>query len=139
MLRERRSPSLFRAAAFVSFLVAADVSLTDLFVKAKSEFKAGSYESSLATLQRLDDASRSTAAAVDRAKLDPAIAFYRGVNLAALGRNDEAAAEFRAYLAFPSPAARLDPSVYPQRVVDLYARVKAESKSAAPVPDGGFA
>src|SRR5262245_11152362 len=143
MLRKLGSSSFVRAAVFVSFLAAADGSLTDLFVQAKSQFKEGSYESSLATLQKLDDASHAPGAAVDRAKLDPAIAFYRGVNLAALGREEEATAQFRVYLSSPSPAARLDPSVYSKRIVDLYAKVRAESraesKGAPSGSDGGLA
>jgi GWxTD domain-containing protein len=140
MLRKLGFPSIVRVGAFAVLMAAPDVSLTDLFVQAKSEFKVGAYESSLATLQRLDEASREPGSDAARTKLEPAIAFYRGVNLAALGKEDDAAAQFRAYLASPSPAARLDPSVYPKRVVDLYGRVRAESKSgAAAGPDGGLA
>jgi GWxTD domain-containing protein len=116
-----------------------DISLTDLFVQAKTQFKAGAYETSLATLQRLDEASRAPGSDAAREKLEPAIAFYRGVNLAALGKSDEAAAQFKMYLAFPSPATRLDPSMYPRSVVDLYAQVRAESRGPAALPDAGLA
>jgi GWxTD domain-containing protein len=137
MLRQLR---LLRALPTLGlFLLAPDPSLTDLFVQAKAEFKAGSYETSLATLQKLDEASRGPGSEEARAKLEPALAFYRGVNLAALGRNDEAAAQIRQYLVSPSAAARLDPSVYPQRVVDLYARMRAESTGGASSSDSGLA
>jgi GWxTD domain-containing protein len=124
------------ATAFA--LNAAPDALTDLFIRAKAEFRNGEYEKSLATLKALDEASRPPGLAASREKLEPAIAFYRGANLAALGRDDEAAEQFRTYLASPHPAVRLDPSTYPRRVVDVYARVRAET-TGAPAGTSGLA
>lgn len=104
--------------------------LTDVFMKAKAQFKNGAYEASLSTLQTLDEASQAPGLESSRQKLEPAIAFYRGANLAALGRSGEAKTEFEKYLA-STRAARLDPALYPKSVVDLFNQTRDEVQAAA--------
>ena len=128
--------------ALVSLLLAARGSaqdprvaeLTDLFAKAKAQFRGGAYAESLATLQKLDAALGAPELATAREKTSAAIAFYRGADLAALGRGEEARREFRAYLE-KSPATKLDPSMYPKSVLDAFEAARAElypSATAAP-------
>ena len=93
--------------------------LTDLFAKAKAQFRGGGYADSLATLEKLDTAARAPGLEAVREKILPAISFYRGADLAALGRAAEARWEFRIYLE-SAPVARLDPGMYPRAVVDAF-------------------
>jgi GWxTD domain-containing protein len=91
-------------------------SLPELFQKAKEQFKLGSYEKALATLDVLETESRREGFEKDRHALEPGLLFYRGASLAALGRADEARAAFQGFLAF-QPNAHLDPALYPKAVV----------------------
>lgn len=114
--------------------------LTELFNRAKGQFTHGAYDASLATLQVLDEEGRKPEFETSRKKLEPAVAFYRGANLAALGRSAEARTAFEAYLAAsPAPAARLDPGAYPKAVVELYRSVRGESPRARESDEGGLA
>ena len=83
-------------AALVLTLFAA--TLPELFKQAKDEFSAGNYQKSLADFETLDAESQKPGLEADRAKLAPIILFYRGANLAALGRKDEARAMFERVL-----------------------------------------
>ncbi len=134
----------FLAGALVSLLLATRGSaqdpriaqLTDLFAKAKAQFRGGAYTESLATLQKLDTALGAPDLAAAREKTSPAIAFYRGADLAALGRGEEARREFRVYLE-KSPATRLDPSMYPKSVLDAFEAVRADfAPPASAAPSG---
>ena len=81
-------------------------SLGEIFNRVKTEFSQGDYKRSLADVDALDAASQQPAAASERPKLVGVIAFYRAANLAALGRADEAKAEFINVLDepyFPAP------------------------------------
>jgi GWxTD domain-containing protein len=106
-----------------------EAALTELFVKAKAQFRGGGYDASLAMLQKLDEASRDPGLEAIRQKLIPAMAFYRGANLAARGRNAEARKEFGVYLA-SSPPMKLDPSMYPKSVIEAFNEAREESGSA---------
>jgi GWxTD domain-containing protein len=99
--------------------------LTELFAKGKAQFRGGSYADSLATLEKLDAAARAPGLEDAREKIQPAVSFYRGADLAALGRGDEARREFRLYLE-SAPAARLDPAMYPRAVIDAFEATRAE-------------
>lgn len=106
--------------------------LNDLFQKGKTETKMGSYQSSLATFQKLDELSLQPGNEQARVKLEPLIAFYRGVNLAALGDKDAARKEFEIYLvAFP--AAHLDPAMFPKAAVEVFNK----TRDSAPRTAGG--
>lgn len=95
------------------------MALPDLFRKAKEQVKLGSFEAALSTLQEIDAASERPGLEKDRAALQPSLAFYRGVCHAALGKDDEARAEFGIYLE-SSPNARLDPAMYPRKVIAAF-------------------
>lgn len=115
--------------------------LTDLFTRAKAQFRGGGYEASLATLQKLDEQSREPGLEAAREKLAPAMAFYRGADLAALGRKAEAKKEFETYLV-SAPATRLDPSMYPKAVLQIFDEARDAMSSAGaspPVSDTGLA
>ena len=115
--------------------------LPDLFQKGKTEFKLGSYDSSLKTFNLLDELSRRPGFEAERHKLGPVIAFYRGANLAALGDAVSAKKEFRAYL-MSSPSVRLDPGVFPQAVIRAFESARAEAQkginSGSSAPQGGI-
>jgi GWxTD domain-containing protein len=126
-----------RAAVCVSLLLlvavsaAAELSLPDLFKRAKERFAAADYKGSLADFEMLDAVSARTGFENDRAKLLPVITFYRGANLAALGKKDEAKEAFVAYLTFVPRAAIASPG-FPKATVDLFeqARNEANNRSA---------
>jgi GWxTD domain-containing protein len=71
----------------------------------------------------------------DREALRPSLAFYRGVCHAALGREEEAREHFRVYLE-ATPNARLDPAMYPRKVVAAFeAAQKASPPAAGPAEE----
>ena len=116
----------------------AQASLNDLFQRGKTEFKMGSYAASLETFKKLDEASLQPGNETARAKLEPLIAFYRGVNLAALGQTDAARKDFETYLA-AFPTAHLDPAAFPRPVITVFdqTREKVRPQSAARAPGAG--
>lgn len=107
-------------------LFAADITLPDLFKRAKDEFAAGSYQRSLADFELLDTASAQPGLENDRAKLIPVVTFYRGANLAALGRKDDAKDAFVNYLAYV-PAAAIASPPFPKTTVDLFEAARKEA------------
>ena len=111
--------------------------LTELFAKAKAQFRGGSYADSLATLEKVDSATRAPGLEAAREKILPAVSFYRGADFAALGRNEEAHREFRIYLE-SAPAARLDPAMYPRAVIDAFQATREElrGRDSAAEPAG---
>jgi GWxTD domain-containing protein len=107
--------------------LAADIPLPELFKRAKDEFAAGRYKESLADFELLDTNSARPGFENDRAKLIPVVTFYRGANLAALGRKDDAKAAFAAYLGFAPNAAIASPP-FPKATVDLFEQARKESR-----------
>ena len=69
----------------------------------------------------------------DREALRPSLTFYRGVCHAALGKDEEARGEFRAFLE-ASPNTKLDPTMYPKKVITAFE--EAQKGMAAQQPDG---
>jgi GWxTD domain-containing protein len=129
----------FAAPVFLLFLAstfAPAASLPDLFLKAKQQFRLGSYSASLETLDRLAAESEEPGNEAYRAQLRPALAFYRGACLAALGRADEARTQFETFLTY-QPGASLDPSAYPPQVLaafrDAHREVPSERKKASAI------
>ena len=133
-----------------SFLAA---TLPELFQKAKSEFRLGSYAAALATLETLEKESAQPGLEVERAALLPGLLFYRGASEAALGRQNEARQAFEQFLSH-QPDAQLDPASYPKSVIaalesareSLRREVRsaegptlAEAFRAFPRPDAGGA
>lgn len=105
---------------------AADVTLPDLFKRAKDEFAAGSFQRSLADFDLLDSLSAKPGLEKDRAKLIPVITFYRGANLAALGRKVDAKEAFITYLGY-TPGAAITSPPYPKGTVDLFEQARKEA------------
>jgi GWxTD domain-containing protein len=111
---------------------AAAATLPELFGKAKEQVKLGSYEAALTTLQEIDTLSQQPGLEKDREALRPSLTFYRGVCHAALGKDEEARGEFRAFLE-ASPNTKLDPAMYPKKVITAFEEAQ---KGMAPLPDG---
>jgi GWxTD domain-containing protein len=111
--------------------IAADPPLPELFRRAKDKYAAGDYKGSLADFELLDTTSAKPENAAARAKLIPVVTFYRGANLAALGRKAEAKDAFIVYLAY-TPTATIASPPYPKATVDLFeqARKEAAGRSA---------
>jgi GWxTD domain-containing protein len=109
---------------------AADITLPDLFKRAKDEFAAGSYQRSLTDFELLDSTSAKPGFESDRAKLIPVVTFYRGANLAALGRKDDAKEAFITYIGYV-PTAGIASPPFPKATVDLFevARKEAAGRS----------
>ena len=130
--RVSRRLALFLLFALPAVLPAA--TLPELFRKAKDEVKLGSYDSALKTLEELEAGANQPGFEKDKAALAPVLAFYKGVCHAALGKTDEARAEFTTYLA-TSPNASMDPAMYPKKVVAAFEETR---KASAPAKvDGG--
>ena len=130
-----RLRALLSVPALAAFLLPssalAEPSLGELFQRGKTESRMGSYERSLATFQELDQLSRQSGNESERVKLEPLIAFYRGVNLAALGQKDAARKEFEIYLA-SFPGARLDPAMFPKAAVELFDKTRENARAQRP-------
>jgi len=106
---------------------AADISLPDLFKRAKDKFAAGDYKSSLADFDQLDALTNKPGLENDRAKLLPVITFYRGANFAAMGQKNEAKNAFVTYLGF-MPAAAIASPPFPKATVDLFEQARKETR-----------
>jgi GWxTD domain-containing protein len=111
---------------FTITVLAADPSLPDLFKRAKEKFAAGDYKGSLADFELLDTNSAKPGFENDRAKLLPVVTFYRGANMAALGRKSEAKDAFIAYLGFV-PTASIASPPFPKTTVDLFEQARNEA------------
>jgi GWxTD domain-containing protein len=110
-----RRPTLF----FLLVLVAGSLTAAtpaELFQKAKTQFKLGAYTDSLKTLDELDRQGRLPENEKYSESMRPSVAFYRGANLAMLGRSAEARTSFQVFLAY-RPDSVLDPASYPKEVV----------------------
>jgi GWxTD domain-containing protein len=108
--------SLASCCFFIATLSLASTPLPELFQQAKQQFNQASYSDALKTLDEMVRRSAEPENEKYRAGMAPALAFYRGACLAALGRKDEARAEFETYLA-SKPNAQLDPAGYPKKVI----------------------
>lgn len=136
-----RRPLISSLLLFVVVSVSAATStLPELFLKAKEQFRLAAYSEALATLVELQTQSERPGNEAYRTSLAPGLAFYRGACLAALGRREEARAEFEQYLAY-QPNASLDPSIYPPRVIAALDEARAGMQKGArePARTGSFA
>ncbi len=122
----------------ISFLAVA--SLSELFQKAKEEFKLGSYTQALETLNALDAQSQKPGSEKLRAALLPGLLFYRGASLASLGRKEEAREAFEVFLSY-QPNAQLDPALYPRPVITALqsARESLAKRGTQPLEEGTLA
>lgn len=106
--------------------LASEPTLPELFKRAKDKFASGDYKGSLADFELLDRNSAKPGFENDRAKLVPVVTFYRGANLAALGRKNDAKEAFIAYLASTPNAAIASPP-FPKATVDIFELARQES------------
>jgi GWxTD domain-containing protein len=104
-----------------------------LFAKAKEQFRLASYADALKTLEKLEQVAGAPEFEKDRVALLPALSFYKGASLAALGRTGEALAHLEIFLTY-QPNVSLDPGIYPKKVVAALeeARRSLSKKAAAP-------
>ncbi len=109
------------------------MALPDLFRKAKEQVKLRAFDSALSTLEQIDAASQQPGLERDRQALRTSLAFYKGVCHAALGKDDEARLEFQAYLD-SSPNTRLDPAMYPKKVITTFEEVQRSAGPQAEEP-----
>ena len=107
-------------------IFAADPSLPELFKRAKEKFAAGDNKGSLSDFELLDTNSAKPGFENDRAKLLPVVTFYRGANMAALGRKAEAKDAFIAYLGFV-PTASIASPPFPKTTVDLFEQARNQA------------
>jgi len=116
----------------------AAATLPEIFKQAKDAFGRGDYKQSLADFDLLDSESQKPGFEADRAKLGPVILFYRGANLAALGRKEEAKEAFISYLAFMPNAAIASPP-FPKAVVAAFDMAVKESAGRSNTVTAAFA
>lgn len=128
-----RSLSAFCLAVLLFTLSSfgADSVLPGLFKRAKDAFAAGDFKSSLSYFELLDSESAKPGLEADRMKLIPVVTFYRGANLAALGRKDEAKEAFISYLGYVPTAAIASPA-FPKATVDLFEQARKEAAGRSP-------
>jgi GWxTD domain-containing protein len=93
--------------------------LGELFARVKAKVAAGSYAEGLLALGELEAEAKKPGNEKALAPLRPAAAFYRGVCLAALGKPDEAKAEFAVFVA-ANPDRGIDRKAYPASVVAAF-------------------
>lgn len=106
--------------------IAAGPTLPDLFKSAKDKFARGDFQGSLAGFELLDTISAKPGFEADRAKIIPVVTFYRGANLAALGRKADAKEAFIIYLTYTPGAAIVSPP-FPKTTVDLFEQARKEA------------
>jgi GWxTD domain-containing protein len=126
------NPCLRALALFLAWAAfAAATTLPELLQKAKDEFRSEKYAEALQTLDELDAQTRGPGFEKDHAALEPVLAFYRGASFAALGRKEEAKAQFLAFLRF-QPNAALDPSMYPKKVIAVFEDARKSGQAEPP-------
>jgi GWxTD domain-containing protein len=123
-MRRSLAPLLFLAAVSVSA-----AALPTLFYKAKEQFRLANYSESLKTLDLLEREAEKPGNEGARTQLAPGLAFYRGACYAALGRAEEARESFETFLAY-EPNPRLDPSLYPKKVIAALEEARKDIEKA---------
>jgi GWxTD domain-containing protein len=105
--------------------------LPELFGKAKAEIKAGSWADALKTLDALEAEAAKPGNEAAQKQLAAPLAFYRGVCSAELGKKDDAAASFAAFLK-QQPGATIDTAVYSKKAVAAFEKAQKQSAERAP-------
>ena len=108
--------------------------LGELFARVKSKVAAGAYAEGLVALGELEAEARKPENEKALAPLQPAAAFYRGVCLAALGKPDEAKAEFAVFIA-ANPDRGIDRKMYPGSVVAAFEQARKSRPGAGQAQD----
>ena len=122
-----------RGVTFAVLLLAAAVSaesLPELFHKAKAQVKGESWQSALATLDKLDVESARPGNETARQQLEAPMAFYRGVCEANLGHAEKAQSDFETFLAL-QPRASMDPSMYSKKAIAAFEAARKNSGKSA--------
>ena len=107
--------------------------LVELFQKAKGEIKASSWADALKTLDQLDAESQKPGMEAQRKQLEPALALYRGVAFANLGKSQEAKEQFEAYLAI-NPNAALDSATYSKKAIAAMEEARKSVSGGGAIP-----
>jgi tetratricopeptide (TPR) repeat protein len=92
-----------------------------LFAQAVAEFREARFEKSIALLEQAERASPEQ-------KLHPQIQLFLGVNLAVLGRSEQAKEAFSRALGL-DPALTLDPTQFKREIIELLEQVRAKLRS----------
>ena len=123
--------SLAGLCAFLFAAVSFSQTIPELFGTAKQQVKAGAWAEALTTLDTLEAESAKTGNQAVQKQLEGALAFYRGVCEANLGKTDEAAAAFDAFLNF-QPNAEIDKTVYSKTAVKAFEKAQKSIAQRAP-------
>ena len=115
---------------FAAGALAAAATLPDLFQKAKLRVAAGDFQGGLSALTELDAEAAKPENEPARSALRPAASFYKGVCLAALGKVEEARAEFFVYIA-ANPEKGIDRNAYPKKVVAVFDDARKSMRGGA--------
>jgi GWxTD domain-containing protein len=134
----RAIAALFVLVLSISILWADNQPLPDLFRRAKEKFAAGDYRGSLSDFELLDANSAKAGFENDRGKLLPVVTFYRGANLAALGKTSEAKETFSIYLGLV-PTASISSPPFPKSTVDLFEKARNEAGSVSKTMANAYA
>ena len=121
------------AALFLASSAGAQQNLVELFQKAKGEIKASSWADALKTLDQLDAESQKPGLEAQRKQLEPALALYRGVSFANLGKTQEAKEQFQLYLA-ANPNAALDSATYSKKAIAAMEEARKEMSKSGGAP-----
>ena len=123
----------FLALAVLGWVAASAIgaqALPELFGKAKEEIKAKSWEDALKTLDALEAEAAKPGNEGAQKQLAGALAFYRGVCNAELGRKDDAAASFAEFLKL-QPGATIDAAVYSKKSVAAFEKAQKTAAERA--------
>ena len=90
---------------------------------AKARFAKADYQGSLTLLDAIERNLRELHADDARARIAPALAFYRAADYAMLGARDDAVAAFAEFLRL-APGSSLDPGAYPGPVLAAFAEAR---------------
>lgn len=135
----RFSTALRAAIVAAAFATAAGAAtLPEMFKQAKDEFARGEYQKSLADFEALDAASQQPGFENDRAKLAGVILFYRGANLAALGKRAESVDTFLTFLAMQPNASITNPP-YSKEIVAAFDQARKDSATRSNTVSAAYA
>ncbi len=111
-------------------------SLPDLFQQVKQQVADGTWAAALGTLATLEREAAKPGQERAQSELEGPIHFYRGVCEANVGRDEQAVAEFTAFLGV-KPDAIIDATMYSKKAVAAFA--KARTQFAEPPTSLAFA
>lgn len=101
-------------------------SLPELFQQVKQQVADGSWAAALGTLATLERESAKPGQEQAQSDLEGPIHFYRGVCEASVGRDEQAVAEFAAFLEI-KPDAIIDATMYPKKAVAAFSKARTQA------------